>query len=290
MEYVEKFGGERINKELVEKIKKDKKKENKEFKPINEDNEWISVKRDNKFRMVFNDKIVKVIKSRFIKQIIKQKSNKLELYDSENMKLKKANKRITKGISLKDYNKLIEEKRNIIINYYDKMEKEIKEMNERDFIITYLNKEKSENIKSFISANINNSFQLDLASTNISNKLDELLSEEKEKDSSNNIDESVKKQINRIFEKGKNNRVKKYINDDIKINLFPYEPKKLKRKDENENNKINELEPENNEIFDILNKITKLNEDIKKYKIKNKEKDSEINIEADIESNDMDID
>jgi len=163
-------------------------------------------------------------------------------------------------------------------------------MNERDFIVTYLNKEKSENIKSLISANINNSFQLDLASTNISNKLDELLSEEKEKDSSNNIDESVKKQIDRIFEKGKNNRVKKYINDDIKINLFPYEIKKLKRKDENENNKINELEPENNEIFDILNKITKLNEDIKKYKIKNKEKDSEINIEADIESNDMDID
>ena len=163
-------------------------------------------------------------------------------------------------------------------------------MNERDFIVTYLNKERSENIKSLISANINNSFQLDLTSTNISNKLDELLSEEKEKDSSNNIDESVKKQIDRIFEKGKNNRVKKYINDDIKINLFPYEPKKLKRKDENENNKINELEPENNEIFDILNKITKLNEDIKKYKIKNKEKDSEISIEADIESNDMDID
>ena len=46
----------------------------------------ISIKRDNKFRMVFNDKIVKVIKSRFIKQIIKQKSNKLELYDSENVK------------------------------------------------------------------------------------------------------------------------------------------------------------------------------------------------------------
>ena len=81
--------------------------------------------------------------------------------------------------------------------------------------------------------------------------------------------------------------LKKYINDDIKINLFPYELKKLKR--QNENNKINELEPENNEIFDILNKITKLNEDIKKYKIKNKEKYSEISIEADIESNYRDI-
>ena len=170
----------------------------------------------------------------------------------------------------------------------ERMEKEIKEMNERDFIVTYLNKEKNEKIKSLISANINDNFQLDLASINISNKLDELLNKEKAEEGSVDIDENIQKQIDRIFEKGKNNRVKKYISDDIKINLFPYEPKNLKRKDEK--NKINELEPENNEIFDVLNKIKKLNEDIKKYKKKNKEKDSEISIEDVIESNDMNID
>ena len=60
----------------------------------------------------------------------------------------------------------------------------------------------------------------------------------------------------------------------------------MKRKDEK--NKINELEPENEEIFNILNEITKLNEKIKKYHKNNKEKHSEIGIEADIES-DMDI-
>ena len=78
------------------------------------------------------------------------------------------------------------------------------------------------------------------------------------------MDANIKKRINRIFEKGKNNLVKNYINIDIKINIFPYEPKKLKIKDEK--NKIDELELENKEIFDILNEITKLNEQIKKYK------------------------
>ena len=285
IKYVEKYGGQRINKELLEKIKKEKKEENKIFKPLNEDDEWVSMKRDNKFRMVFNDKIVKIIKTKFIKQIIKQKSDKLNLYDNENAKLKKADRKITKGMSLKEYNKSIEDKRNIIIKYYDKMEKDIKEMDEKDFIISYLNKEKSENIKNLISANINKNFQLEIASTNISNQIDELLVSEKEEEE-DNTDNAIKKKIDKIFERGKNNRVKKYINDDIKINLFPYEPKKLKRKDEK--NKINELEPENEEIFNILNEITKLNEKIKKYHKNNKEKHSEIGIEADIES-DMDI-
>ena len=126
----------------MEKIKKDKKEENKEFKPINDDDEWISIKRDNKFRMVFNDKIVKIIRTRFIKQINKQKEEKLGLFDAENTKLKKANRNITKGMTLKKYNKSREEKRNIIIEYYNKKEKEIKEMSEKDFITSYLNKEK----------------------------------------------------------------------------------------------------------------------------------------------------
>ena len=92
--------------------------------------------------MVFNDKIVKIIRTKFIKQITKQKADKLALYDTEYMKLKKANRNITKEMSMKEYNKSIEEKRKIIIDYYDKKEKEIKEMSEKDFIISNLNKEK----------------------------------------------------------------------------------------------------------------------------------------------------
>ena len=96
--------------------------------------------------------------------------------------------------------------------------------------------------------------------------MDELLVGEKNEEDADDSDESIKRRIDSIFEKGKNNRVKKYINDDIKINLFPYESKKLKRKDEK--NKIDDLEPDNREIVDILNEITKLNEDIKKYQKK----------------------
>ena len=65
--------GKRINKELLNKIKKENKKNNEIFIPINNDNEWISVKRDNNFRIVYNDKIVKKIKAKFFKQIQNQK-------------------------------------------------------------------------------------------------------------------------------------------------------------------------------------------------------------------------
>ena len=48
----------------------------------------MSIKRDNNFRIVFNDKIVKKIKTKFLKQL-KKKENKLALFDYENQKLKK---------------------------------------------------------------------------------------------------------------------------------------------------------------------------------------------------------
>ena len=114
-------------------------------------------------------------------------------------------------MTLKEYNKSREEKIKIIIDYYNKKEKEIKEMNEKNFITTYLSKEKSENIKNLMSANLNNNFQLDLASKNISNKVDELLVEEKKEEDADDSDESIKKRIDSNFEKCKNNRVKKLM-------------------------------------------------------------------------------
>ena len=123
-------------------------------------------------------------------------------------------------MNLKEYNKLREEKRNIIIEYYNKKEKEIKEMSEKDFITSYLNKEKSENIKNLMSANINNTFQLDLASTNISNKVDELLDGGNKEEDDDDSDASIKKRIDYIFEKGKNNRVKNTLMMILKLIYF----------------------------------------------------------------------
>jgi len=277
IKYVEKYGGQKINKELLEKIKKEK-KENKIFVPINNDNEWISIKRDNKFRIVFNDKIVKTIKSRFIKQINDQKKNKLIVYDMENSKLKKNDKNITKFMNKEEYNKNREEKRNIIEEYYNKMEIEIKKMSEIDFVTTFLNKENNENIKNLMSTNLSNNFQLNEVSTNISSKLDEIIEDKKDEDY-----EKIDGIINKAFNKWKINRVKDYINNKITIKDFFPEPKKLKRNDSNA--KVNEIESQSQDIFNILSEISNLNEEIKKYHKKNKEKGSEIGVEADIEEN-----
>ena len=45
------------------------------FIPLNNDNEWVSVKRDINYRLVYKDKIVKKIKYKFVKQIQKQKNS-----------------------------------------------------------------------------------------------------------------------------------------------------------------------------------------------------------------------
>ena len=89
IKYVKKYEGKRINKELTDKIKKDKIEKNDIFVPIFDDNEWISVKRENNYRVVFNDQIVKVIKTRFIKQFGKQKESKIEQFKEDNKKIGK---------------------------------------------------------------------------------------------------------------------------------------------------------------------------------------------------------
>ena len=79
LKYVNEFGGKRINKEILNKIIKEQKMKKEAL--INDDNEWISVKRDNNYRIVFNDKIIKIIKTRFLKELKKQKENKLNKFD-----------------------------------------------------------------------------------------------------------------------------------------------------------------------------------------------------------------
>jgi len=57
------------------KLMKEKNDNNTIFIPLNNDNEWVSVKRDINYRLVYKDKIVKKIKYKFVKQIQKQKNS-----------------------------------------------------------------------------------------------------------------------------------------------------------------------------------------------------------------------
>ena len=171
---------------------------------------------------------MKTIRTKFIKNINQQKNIKLAAFDRENSKLKKGEKNPIKFMTKKEYNKNIKEKRDIIVEYYDSKINEINLMKISDFILKFLSKEKTENIKSLMNTNLNSKFSLDRASTDISNKVDVFIEEENKEDekSKDDIDAEVKSQIDRIFNKARQNRVKDYI--DKKIEITNFLPRNLK--------------------------------------------------------------
>ena len=62
-------------------------------------------------------------------------------------------------------------------------------------------------------------------------------------------------------------------------NFFPYEQKKLRRNNEDEN--------ENKNIYHILKKLTDLNEKLQKYKKENNEKETKIDISQEDEEDSL---
>ena len=120
-----------------------------------------------------------------------------------------------------------------------------------------------------MKVNLNQNFELGEASTKISNEINDII-EENEDD----VDKEIKEKIDRIFERGKLNSVKNYIESKQEIkNFFPYEQKKFKRELKNKGNN------EEKDIFYILQELTDLNTKIKEYKKENREKGSIIGIE-----------
>ena len=288
---IQQYKGARINKEML--LKKEKNNKNEDENDVGDKNDWLSIKRDNKFRIVFNDKIVKTIRKRFIKQIKKQKIEKLEEYKKNNEKLEKYEK-APKGMTKNEYNKLIDEKKDIIINHFDKLIKSIENMNNEEFILKYLDKEKDDNIKKLMSSTLNKNFTLKEADTCITSKLEEITDDkndrsEKEKDKDI---ERLNKKLDELMERNNLNRVKEYVNESMKIkNLFPYEQKKLRRDENeiNEINKINEIKHER-KVENVLDNIKDLNQKIKKIHNKIKEKESEIKVEMASDDEEMEID
>ena len=251
IKYVEEYGGKRINNDLLVKILKEEKDKNENI--INSDNEWISIKRDNNFRIVFNDKIIKTIKARYLKQLKKHKEEKIKQYDEENKKLEKGEKNFLKKVmNKKEYNDNIDKNRNYLIEIYDKKIKEIEEIGYEKFILEVLNKEKNDNIKRLMCTNLNSNFTLNDFSTDVSVQLENKIKEIQ------NEDEDLK-QINQMLDKkmedNKKYQLRKYIDDKMEVeNLFPYEQKKLRRNNEDENKN------KNKNIYHILKKLTDLNE------------------------------
>ena len=159
---------------------------------------------------------------------------------------------------------MIDKKKQMIIDYYEKKLDEINEMSCKDFIITYLDLEKNKNIEKLMKVNLNNNFELGEASTKISNGIDEIIDDNENEDE---MDKEIKKRIDNIFERGKLYNIKNYIDSDQKVkNFFQYKQKKFKRE-------LKDKETiEEKDIFYVLKKLLDLNSKIKKYKKQNKEK------------------
>ena len=168
----------------------------------------------------------------------------------------------------KEYNDNIDKNRNYLIEYYDKKIKEIEETDYEGFILKVLIKEKNDNLKKLICTNLNSNFSLNDFSTDISDNLgDKMKDIPDEKDDSIKISQIIDKKV----EENKKYQLKKYIDDKMEVdNYFPYEQKKLRRNNDDEN--------ENKNIYRILKQLTELNEKLEKYKTENKEKETEIDI------------
>ena len=127
-----------------------------------------------------------------------------------------------------------------LIEFYDKKIKEIEEIGYEKFIFQVSNREKK-NLKCLMSINLNTNFSLNDFSTDVSVDLD------------NKMDNNNNQMFDKKIEENKKYQLRKYINDKMEVdNYFPYEQKKLRRNNEDEN--------ENKNIYNILKKLTELNE------------------------------
>ena len=134
-------------------------------------------------------------------------------------------------------------------------------------------------------------FSLTEASTNLSNQLEKII----EDNIGNDMDKSIDRIIEKCCNRGRLSTVKEYIEIGKVDNFYPYEPKKFRKKKEDDKiNRINQIPVDQKEIFDMLKEISNLNEKIHCYKKKNKEKTAEIDVEMssyeENEIEDMDID
>ena len=169
----------------------------------------------------------------------------------------------------KEYNNNIENKREYLIEYYNK------KIEEEKFILDFLNNEKNYNIKDLMSSNLKSNISFSDLNTDISDKNDNQIEESK------GDEDEINKMLDKKMEDYKKNQIKRYIDDKIENNnYFPYEQKKLRRDD---------TEKENRKIYNILKELTDLNEKLEIYKKENKEKEIEIKINQKDDVSDAEI-
>lgn len=233
----QKEGGKILNKAMIKKYRKINKKESSIY-------DWETLKMEKKIRIVYNNKIIELIKKKCLKNIKSIQKNKIKSFNKDFPKGKNAE--LNQHQTYNEYIKLREYRLNNINYYYEKLISNIKNITPLNFINNYLN----ENL-------INKKY---LINTNLSKKLyiketilkELILGNKNQK--FNNIDEKIEYILDSKIEKSKINDIKKYLPLEIEIQYFP-EQRNIPKKNMLKSNKEETIIIENEE--DISSKETK---------------------------------
>ena len=237
--------------------------------------DWISIKREKNYRIVYNDKIIDVIKKKLCKNISSIKKEKIRQYKLDKPKANKKTRLLGKiKISYKEYNKVRDSQIKEINDAYEQIIQHIKGLSPLEFINNFLKKNFFNSQKYFINTNISKKIKIN--EIVLQRYMSELLNNKK---GNMTLEEEVDITIDKIFKKAKLNEVQKYLTDNINIEPFPKEKYQLKN---------NELDDEGSEstkytIIDKCDSLKELDENIKKYREQNKnakEKNKKIKIEV----------
>ena len=213
--------GKILNKALVKqyKIKEGKTLNKKEIKAS--DYVWESLKREKCFRIVYNDKIIGLIKKKTISKIKIIAKNKIRKYKNDHPigKIKTG----YKGSRYKEYKK--KRKLNIIEIQanYDILISYIEKTSPLDFINEFLKQNLLKDKKQLINTNFSKKIEIN---EKILKKI-MLGIEKKAKELS--LDEEIDQRINTIIKRAKMSEIKDYLPNKINIDPFPTE-KKIKMK------------------------------------------------------------
>ena len=245
-------------------MRKYKEKDDEEQKGPKINYNWDDIKRDKIFRIVYNDKIVSLIKKKLIKKIQAIAKEKMHSFKKNNPKSRKKAK-IPIGLTYKQYIEKIEEEKEEINNSYKSVIDFLKNIKPLEFITEFLNKNIITNKRYLINTrlskkiNINKKFLAKLLvdiSKNIKKKKEEMT-----------VDEEISDKIDTIFKKSQINSIKDYLPSNLDIEPFPLEQKKFR----NNEMDISDSEETKITIQDSCNLLKDLNKNILSFRQKNKQ-------------------
>ena len=130
--------GKILNKILLNQYSYKKRKINKNNNDRNYD--WETIKREKNFRIVYNDKIIEIVKRKLLNSVYKKSKEKIKEYRKKHPKVNAKNKSPEK-LPYQTYNKKIEKNVKTLNKFYKRLIKFIKQSSSINIINNFINKD-----------------------------------------------------------------------------------------------------------------------------------------------------